>query len=118
MPHVVLNGKVEMEDIFKELKPLMLRENQNILKTTDVYFERSKTVILVDSLSIEAGKKTVFIAMINGRDDGLVVRLYPRIEVEKTDGVKRLLAEIAKQIIDTFPSLKIGETNLNDYLKN
>ena len=118
MPHVVLNGKVEMEDIFKELKPLMLRENQNILKTTDVYFERSKTAILVDSLSIEAGKKTVFIAMINRRDDGLVVRLHPRIEVEKTDGVKRLLAEIAKQIIDTFPSLKIGETNLNDYLKN
>ncbi len=118
MPHVVLNGKVSMEDIFRELKPLMIRENQNILKTTDVYFERSKSAILVDSLAIETAKKTVFIAMINVRDDGLVVRLYPRIEVEKTDGVKRLLAEIAKQIIDAFPSLKIGETNLKDYLKN
>lgn len=118
MPHVVLNGKVAMEDIFKQLKPLMTRENQNILKTTDVYLERNKTAIIVDSLSIEAGKKVVFIAMINGRDDGLVIRLYPRLEVEKTEGVKRLLAEIAKQIIDTFPSLKIGETNLKDYLKN
>ena len=118
MPHVVLNGKVSMEDIFKELKPLIIRENQKILRTTDVYFERSKTAILVDSLAIEAGKKTVFIAMINVRDDGLVVRLYPRIEVEKTEGVKRLLAEIAKQIIDAFPSLKIGETNLKDYLKS
>ena len=118
LPHVVLNGKVSMDDIFKELKPLLIRENQNILKTTDVYLERSKTAILVDSLSIEAEKKIVFIAMINFRDDGLVVRLYPRIEVEKTDGVKRLLAEIAKQIIDAFPSLKIGETNLKNYLKN
>ncbi len=118
MPHVVLNGKVSMEDIFNQLKPLMIRENLNILRTTDVYFERSKTAILVDSLAIEAEKKTVFLAMINVRDDGLVVRLYPRIEVEKTDGVKRLLAKIAKQIIDAFPSLKIGETNLKDYLKN
>ena len=118
MPHVVLNGKLTIDDIFRELKPLMIRENHNILRTTDVYLERNKTAILVDSLAIEAGKKTVFIAMINVRDDGLVVRLYPRIEVEKTEGVKRLLAEIAKQIIDAFPSLKIGETNLKDYLQN
>jgi hypothetical protein len=118
VPHVVLNGKVAIDDVFRELKPLMIREGPNILRTTDVYLERSKTAILVDSLAIESGKKIVFIAMINGRDDGLVVRLYPRIEVEKTDGVKRLLAEIAKQIIDTFPSLRIGETNLKDYLKN
>jgi hypothetical protein len=118
MPHIVLNGKVAIDEVFREFKPLMIRDNRAILRTTDVYLERNETAILVDSLAIEAGKKTVFIAMINGRDDGLVVRLYPKIEVEKTDGVKRLLAEIAKQIIDTFPSLKIGETNLNNYLKN
>jgi len=117
MPHVVLNGKVAMDDIFKELKPLMIRENQNILKTTDVYFERGKMAILVDSLSIDAVKKTAFLAMINSRDDGVVVRLYPKVEVEKTEGVKRILAELAKQIIETFPTLKVGETNLDYYLR-
>lgn len=117
MPHVVLNGKVAMDDIFKELKPLMIRENQNILKTTDVYFERGKMAILIDSLSIEAVKKTAFLAMINSRDDGVVVRLYPKVEVEKTEGVKRILAELAKQIIETFPTLKVGETNLDYYLR-
>jgi len=117
LPHVVLNGKVEVENIFKELKPLMIRNKNDILKTTDVYLEREKNVILIDSLAIEADKKTVFLAMISGRDDGVVVRLYPKIAVEKTEGVKKILVELGKQLIATFPEFKIGETNLDSYLK-
>ena len=74
-------------------------------------------MILIDSLAIDADKKTVFLAMISGRNDGVVVRLYPKIDVEKTDGVKKILVELAKQLIATFPELKIGETNLDSYLK-
>ncbi len=117
MPHVVLNGEAAIEDIFKELKPLMMRNENSILKTTDVYLEREKNVILIDSLAIDAGKKTVFLTMISGRNDGVVVRLYPKIEVEKTEGVKMIIAELAKQLIATFPELTVGETNLDIYLK-
>lgn len=117
LPHVVLNGKASIENIFKELKPLMIRNQNSILKTTDVYLEREKNAILVDSLAIEADKKSVFLAMISKRDDGVVVRLYPKIDVEKTEGVKKILVELAKQLIATFPELKIGETNLDNYLK-
>ena len=117
MPHVVLNGKVSVENIFEELKPLLIRNQNSILKTTDVYLEREKTVILIDSLSIDADKKIVFLAMISGRDDGVVVRLYPKIDIEKTEGVKKVLVELAKQLIATFPELRIGETNLENYLK-
>ena len=118
LPHIVLNGKTAIENIFKELKPLMLRNQNSILKTTDVYLEREKNVILIDSLAIEAAdKKIVFLAMISGREDGVVVRLYPKVDVEKTEGVKKIIVELAKQLIATFPELKIGETNLDNYLK-
>ncbi|MCW4029625.1 MAG: hypothetical protein NWE92_08270 [Candidatus Bathyarchaeota archaeon] len=117
MPHVVLNGVVRLEEVFDQLKPIMIREGQTILRTNELYLEHNKDAILVDSLAIEAGKKTAFLAMISSRDDGLVVRLYPKFEVEKTGGVKKILAEIAKQIIEVFPALKVGETNLQDYLK-
>ncbi len=66
---------------------------------------------------IDAGKKTVFLALISGREDGVVVRLYPKIAIEKTEGVKKLLVELAKQLIATFPELTVGETNLDTYLK-
>jgi hypothetical protein len=117
MPHVVLNGAVSLEEVFERLKPIMIREGQTILRTNELYLERNKDAILIDSLAIETGKKTAFLAMISGRDDGLVVRLYPKFEVEKTNDVKKILAEIAKQILEVFPALKVGETNLQEYLK-
>ena len=117
MPHVVLLGNVEIEDIFRELKPVFIRNNKMILKTSESYLERDKNSILIDSLAIEEDKKTVFLAMISGREDGVVVRLFRKIEVDKTEGVKKMLIELAKQLIATFPELKIGETNLANYLK-
>lgn len=117
MPHVVLLGNVEIEDIFRELKPVFIRNKKMILKTLESYLERDKNSILIDSLAIEEDKKTVFLAMISGREDGVVIRLFPKIEVDKTEGVKKILSELAKQLLSMFPELKIGETNLANYLK-
>ena len=68
MPHAVLTGKAAIEAIFKEPRPLFIRNGNAILKTMDIYLERGKNVILVDSLAVKASKKTVFPAMISGRD--------------------------------------------------
>ena len=116
MPHVVLVGKPAVEDIFKALRPILMRNERGILRTMDSYLESKKNSILIESLSIQENKATSFLAMISGREDGIVVRLYPKSEVEKTDGVKRLLAELAKQLLETFPDFKLGETNLGEYL--
>ncbi len=117
MPHIVIVGKVLVEDIFRELKPLFIRTEKTILKTSELYLERAKNSILIDSLAIEGDKKTIFLTMISGRNDGVVVRLFPKIEVEKTSGVKKILAELSKQLISMYPSLEVGETNLQDYLE-
>jgi len=116
MPHVVLNGNVNVESVFIKLEPIFIRNGPRILRTMDMYLERGKTSVLIESLVIDSGLKTSFLAMISGREDGVVVRLYPKVEVEKTDGLKQILAEIAKQLMRVFPELKVGETNLDDYL--
>jgi hypothetical protein len=116
VPHVVLNGQISIEEIFNRLPPLFIRNETLILRTMDVYFARGKHAILIESLALESGAKTSFLAMISGRENGVVVRLYPRMDVEKTDGVKRVLAEIAKQLKRLFPELNVGETNLESYL--
>lgn len=53
----------------------------------------------------------------SGREDGIVIRSYPKLEIEKTEGVKRLIAETARQLLQAFPELKTGETNLSEYLR-
>ena len=107
-----------MEEIFDKLEPIFLRKDKNILKTTNTYISRDRKSILNESLAIEGSKKIQFLAMISGRDDGVVVRIYPGYEVEKTDGVKKILVEISSQLIDKIPQLKVGETNLSEYFHN
>jgi len=116
LPHVVLNGKASIQNIFEKLEPLFVRDGTEILRTMELYLERNKNAILIDSLTIESDKKKSFLAMITGRENGVVVRLYPKQEIEKTDGIKRTLAEIAKQLIRKFPDFKTAETNLGEYL--
>ena len=71
---------------------------------------------MIETLVIEEGEKRQFFAIVNQRDDGIVVRLHPNTEIEKTDGVKRSLAEIGKQILTKFERAKIGKTNLTEFL--
>ena len=118
MPHVVLTGDVSLSDVFEKIEAFVVREGKNILKTSDNFINQDETSILVEALVIENNNKTSFLVLISKRDDGLVVRLYPQIEVEKTDGVKTVLAKIADALIDAFPSLAVGKTNLQDFLQN
>jgi hypothetical protein len=117
MPHVVLLGTVSVDDIFNGLKSVFIRNESGILKTDASYMSRDKTAILIEALTIEGGVKRSFFVMIGRRDDGVVVRIYPGSDVEKTVGVKSILSDIAKQLLMAFPKLAIGETNLQEFLK-
>jgi hypothetical protein len=116
VPHVVLVGDVDMEEVFRRLRPVFVKSERGILKATDSYIDRGRRNILIDALSIEAGEQTRFLVMISQREDGLVVRLWPGLEVDKTDGVKRVLAETAKQLLENFAGLVVGETNLQRFM--
>ena len=116
MPHVVVNGELEIKDIFNGLTPLFIRENSKIIKTTGFFLSKDNSSILVEAIVIDKGKVTDFLSMINKRDDGVVVRIYPKIDVEKTDLVKRTLAELAKEILSLFPRTSVGKTNLQEFL--
>jgi hypothetical protein len=117
MPHVVLNGRQNIDVIFDGLKNVSLRNESEILRTSDRYMNHEKTAILIESLAIENGVNRGFLTMVSRRDDGVVVRIYPLSSVEKTRGVKIILAQIAKQIMEIAPGFSIGETNISEYLK-
>jgi len=116
MPHVVLNGTVEMIDIFQQLSPIMIRYEKTLLKTSDKYMNFNETSILVESLAIEDGNKIGFLVLLGKREDGIVVRIYPEFGIEKTNGVKKILASIAQQLLEQISELKIGKTNLQEFL--
>jgi HKD family nuclease len=115
IPHAVIVGNLQIKDIFDELKSLFIKEDNKIIKTLNSFISQDETIILNETLVIEKGNKIQFFSMINQREDGIVVRIYPNTDIEKTDGVKQALAEIAKEILGKFKETSIGKTNLNDY---
>lgn len=118
MLHVVLTGKINSEVIFNQLENLFLKLPNGILNTTNKYLDFNKQAILVESLAIEQGKKTGFLTMLNKRDDGMVIRIYPGFDdFEKTDGVKKILTELAKQLLNKVQDITIGKTNLQEFLE-
>ena len=117
MPHVVLTGSINSEMVFEKIENIFLKIDGGILKTTNLFLDKSKQAILVESLAIEKGQKTGFLVMINNREDGVVIRIYPGFDdFEKTAGVRKILAELAKQLLEKIPNISIGKTNLQDYL--
>jgi hypothetical protein len=113
----VLTGEITLRVVFETLEPFMLREEKTVLKTSDKYINSDETSILLEALAIEDGKKASFLVLLGKRDDGLVIRLYPEIDVEKTDGVKTVLARIASQLLEKISTLTVGKTNLQEFLE-
>lgn len=71
MPHIVINGKIVIESIFTELKPIFSNQDIGILKTSAQFISNDKNSILVDSLSIEGRTKYKFFTLIKERPDGV-----------------------------------------------
>lgn len=116
MPHVVLVGEIGIEALFRELEPLFIKEDNTILRTSKRFVDSGKESILIESMAIENDRKNEFLMLIGAREDGVVIRIHPLKDVEKTAGVKRILAETAKSIMSRHPGLKVGKTNLGEWL--
>ncbi len=116
MPHVVVAGSITPEAVAECLEPVMERTEQGVLKADKAYLALDKQSIVIEALAIEGGNKQSFLAMVQGRPDGVVVRLHPLVDPEKTDGVKRILALIGRQIKEKFEGASFGETNLDAFL--
>ncbi|MCK5253955.1 MAG: hypothetical protein KAQ96_13440 [Thermoplasmata archaeon] len=116
MPHVVIHGKVDMEEVFRRFKPVFAKTERGIVKATDSYLDRGGRCMLVDSLAIEGGEQARFLMEISQREDGLLVGLWSGMEVESSEGVKIVVAETAKQLLESFPDLEVGENDLQSYL--
>jgi CYTH domain-containing protein len=117
MPHVVLEGEPCLDEVENKLDPVFERDDNRVLKTESAWRGVVDESLLLEGRAIEDGPPRTFWVRIDRRDDGLVVRLHDfSDDVERTDGVKRVLGLVAQQLMQIDASLSVGKTNLEDYL--
>ena len=114
MPHIVFDGRVDLEGLQKLFKPITNTSNK-IIKIKDMYVNSQKNNALFSTLTIDDSPQEFFIEVLTG-DSKTTIRLLPLTDPKKTDSVKNAMVFISCLVSDMNPSLNITKTNLQDYL--
>jgi CHASE3 domain sensor protein len=116
MPHIVLEKINSTKEAYEAITPFANKIEGGILKVMDKYINASEQSALIESLAIENGVNQSFFVQLTQKKSSLTVRLLPLTDPEKTDGVKTIMATIAKQIKDANPTIEYGKNNLESFL--
>ncbi|MFQ5878328.1 MAG: hypothetical protein ACE5JH_11715 [Acidobacteriota bacterium] len=115
MPHVVLEGRISIDDCRRLLGPFLVREGDRIVKGGRLYLERGGREALVETLVVDRGHTQKFFIQLCLRERGLIVRLEPLTDPEKTPGVRRAIAVVAHRI-RRGTGCSYGTTNIENEL--
>lgn len=115
MPHVVLEGRLTIDDAARAFEPFVVREGALVVKAERLYRETGARAALVEMIVVEPHHTQKFFVQLSPRDGGLTVRPEPLTDPEKTPGVKRAIAEVARRIA-AATGARYGPTNIGEFL--
>ena len=115
MPHVEIRGPVRLSDFQARFAPRSLREGETVTKTVGAFLAHDGRTLLLDVVIVEGFLRQSFFLVLTEREDGAMVRLWPRTAPEKTAGVKRAVAWAAAWLQAGLPSSTVGTTNLEAF---
>lgn len=116
MPHVVVERPVKLRDYVAGFRPLAHKEATTVCKATEAYLNSTGTTALVEAVVIEEGLPQKFFVLVSEKPRQATVRLARPDGPERTRGVKRLLALVAKDLLDRSPRAAYGATNIEPFL--
>ena len=118
MPHITVVGPCRIDSYYEKYAPLTKSDHGAILKIRACYISHYRNELLIESIVVEAGRPQTFFVSVSQREGSVLVHLLPLTDPEKTDGVRRLLAAVARQVLALQPGCNIGATNLQTYLED
>ena len=113
MPHLVIDGRVDLDAFVRNFSPVLIRHGKDVLRADRVYVEREHREVLIEALVVEAGRKQPFYVKISRHDDGTAtLRIDPQTHPERSDGVRELVTCLAEAWLTTVPGAAVRATNL------
>lgn len=116
MPHVQVIGTGPLEQLIEPLMGVLEAAPPLVLKIEDVYRSADGRRLILEALVVEGYLRQGFFLLVRRDEEGLIIRCHPTTPVQKTDGVKRLIAKLGQKCAQLFPGSRIGNTNLAAFL--
>ena len=114
MPHVVFDKKIDLELLSKNFQPIFQKE-PFLIRIQDIFVNKQKNSCIIPTLVIDSIHQE-FIIEIFAKEKKSTLRLHPRTDPEKTDGVKTAMGLVAKLILSIFEDSRIIQTNIQDFI--
>ncbi|MCK4305995.1 MAG: hypothetical protein KAY24_17280 [Candidatus Eisenbacteria sp.] len=116
MPHVQVIGPLSLQDLVSPLSHILDAAPPLVLKIQEAYLSHDAKHLLLESVVVEGYLRQGFFLLIRQEEQGVLIRCHPTVPVQKTDGVKKLIALVARTCIDLCRGSHVGHTNLQAYL--
>ena len=110
MPHIVFDQMIDLSVFSEKFKEIFQKE-PILIKVENIFTDRHKRLALLPAVVIDS-KNQNFLIEINVKEEKTTVRLYPRTDPEKTEGVLAALSMVGKLILDIFPDVHVTKTNI------
>ena len=113
MPHVVIEGRVDLRAWASDFEPLLLRSGGDVLRVDQSYLEAGGRSLLLEALVVESGRKLAFYIRISSHERGsATLRVDPLTHPERSDGVRALVAHVAALLLARTPGARLGSANV------
>jgi len=98
MPHLVLDGVVDVEALLERMPREVRRWGPAVLKTEQLWLRSDGRALLVEGVVVEHSRPLHPIAVVAEHRGGTRVSLWPYAPVERTPAVQRWLAAVASDV--------------------
>jgi len=98
MPHVILEGPVDISAILPIIGTEARRWGRAVLKTDNVWLRSDHRGLMLEGVIVEFSRALHPLALVAPHHGDTGVRLWPHLEIERTHAVQRWLALIAADL--------------------
>ncbi len=113
MPHIILAGTTDLNELGKRFPREVRRWGSAVLKTEEVWCRGDGLALLIEGVVVEHSRPQHPVAVITHQHGDTGIRLWRLAAVERTAAVQRWLACLALDL-QTLGAGKATKTNLPD----
>lgn len=115
MPHVIRTWHADLEAAWRDLPKGPWRWGNVVARAEGCYLGADGTSLLVAGVVVEYGRPLHPVVVVAIGRQGTSCHLWPAAAVERTEGVKRFLAQVARELA-AFGAGPVVTTNISDLL--
>jgi hypothetical protein len=115
MPHVIRAGRADLASAWRSLPGGPWRWGAAVARVEGRFLAPEGTALLVAGVVVEYGRPLHPVVVVAHAGEGTSFHLWPPVPVERTEGVKRFLAAVAREMA-AFGAGAVLRTNIPDLL--